>query len=264
MTFKGIDISKWQNNIDWQKVKNQGITFVIIRCSYSTSTDTLFKTHIADAVTNGLNVGVYCYSEALDIRTAISEAKHVISLIKPYHLTYPVCYDMESNAMKSLSDSQRTDIAVAFLKEIENAGYYTCLYANRYWLCNMFEQDRLKPYDKWLAEWTDKPLYEGTYGLWQHAVSYIDGIGRCDCDIAYKDYPSIIKNMNRKNYTDTTLKIGSHVRYNGYVQYSSFGVGKPVFANGTFTVRRIISARPYGVLIDNLGWISKKDCTVVS
>lgn len=263
MSFKGIDISKYQKNIDWKKVKASRVSFAIIRCSYSTHTDKLFKKHITNALKNSINVGVYCYSEAKNVEQAINEANHVLELIKPYELTYPVCYDMESDNLASLSNKERTDIAIAFAETIEKAGYYVCIYANKNWLCNMFDRQSIKAYDIWLAEWNDKPFYDGNFGIWQTGLGFVDGIGECDCDIAYKNYPEIIKALNIRNNVNKQIKIGSKVKFKGYVHGSSFGLGNKFYISGTFSVNNVIPNRKYGVLVNNLGWVAEKDCSII-
>lgn len=256
MTMKGVDISKYQSDIDWDKVKKSNITFAIIRCSCGTTTDRLFHTHMKNALINDIATGVYCYSLAADVNEARKEADNVISLIKDYNITFPVCYDMEDKIQLKLTDSERTDIAISFLERIENAGYYAMLYANRDWLTNRYNTVSLVPYDTWLAEWIAEPKYKGNYGIWQYGLDYVDGIGNCDCDIAYKNYPSIISNMNRRNGTDKNIKIGSLVSYKGLIRSSSFGLGKKLYISGNYIVSAIFKGRPYGVLLDNKGWVN--------
>lgn len=263
MNYKGIDISKYQKNIDWKKVKSSGIQFAIIRCSYSIYTDKLFKKHITNALNNSIDVGVYCYSEALNATDAINEANHVLELVKPYNLTYPVCYDMESNRLASLTNKERTDIAIAFAETVEQDGYYVSIYSSKNWLCNLFDSQSLSRYDIWLAQWGKEPTYEGNFGIWQKGTEIIEGIGKCDCDIAYKNYPEIIKSLNIRNDIEKNVKIGSKVEYKGYVHGSSFGLGKKFYVNGIFSINDVIAKRKYGILINNLGWVAEKDCTAI-
>ena len=260
MSFKGIDISKYQTDIDWKKVKANGVKFAIIRCSYSIYTDKLFKKHITEAIKNSIDVGVYCYCKALNAKQAISEANHVLELIRPYNITYPVCYDMESDSLASLTNKERTDIAIAFAETIEQAGYYVSIYTSKNWLCNMFDMQSLSRYDIWLAEWKDKPTYKGNFGMWQKGLETVNGIGKCDCDIAFKNYPEIIRSLNIRNNTNKEIKIGSKVKYKGYVHGSSFGLGNKFYVNGIFSVNNVIHNRKYGILINNLGWVAEKNC----
>lgn len=263
MTTKGIDVSKWQTKIDWAKVKASGIQFAIIRAGYMQKEDAKFKTHIAGALAQGINVGVYCYAKAKTPAEAVAEANHILTLIKPFKVTYPVFYDLEDAELLPLTNSQRTDIAIAFCEQIENAGYYAGIYANKNWLENLLEYNRLKPYDVWLAQWAKEPSWNGGYGVWQYGQAEVDGVGNCDCNLAYRDYPTIISEKGLNNCATKTLAAGAKVRYKGKVQFSSWGIGKPIQVNGTFTVRKIIKNRKYGVQIDKLGWVAENACSIV-
>jgi len=263
MIYKGIDVSKWQPKIDWTKVKASGITFAILRASYSTTTDSKFKTHIKDALAEGINVGVYCYSTATTVLEAVEEADHILELVRPYKLSYPIFYDLESTQLQALDNQKRTDIAIAFCDRIERAGYYVSIYANKNWLENMLDYNRLRPYDVWLAQWTTEPTWKGTFGMWQYGLGYVDGIGDCDCDISYRDYPSIIAKFGLNNAKSATISIGSKVKYSGKVHSSSWGIGRKIDVNGTFTVKQVIPNRKYGIQINGLGWVAEQDCTLV-
>lgn len=199
MTIKGIDVSVWQPKIDWAKVKNSGISFAILRGAYGTSTDTKFAEHIKGAQAHGIDVGVYVYSIASTIAEAEKEAEHILNVIKPYRLTYPVVYDIEDEKQAGLDKDTRTKLCIAFCEKIENAGYYAMIYANKYWLETKLDYEKLKVYDIWLAQWASKATWTGNYGIWQQGQQYVDGIGNCDVNIAYKDYPTIIKNAGLNN-----------------------------------------------------------------
>jgi len=263
MAFRGVDVSKYQPNIDWKKVKESGISFAIIRTGYSQTTDNKFVSHIQGALEAGINVGVYCYAKANNVTEAVEEADYVLGLIKPYRISYPVCYDVESTNLQALDNQKRTDIAIAFCERIQSAGYYAMIYTNKNWLENMLDYNRLKPYDIWLAQWATKPTWNGTYGMWQYGLDHVDGIGDCDCDVSYKDYPDIITKGGLNNLASNTLCIGSRIKYTGKVHTTSWGLGRSVDVNGIFTVRQIIKKRKYGVQIDQLGWIAEQDCNVI-
>lgn len=268
MTFKGVDVSVWQPSIDWAKVKASGISFAILRGAYGTGTDTKFHEHIKGALAQNINVGVYIFSLADTLEKARKEADHVLELVKPYKISYPIIIDMEGDELSALNNAQRTEIGIAFCERIENAGYYAMIYSNKYWLETKLNYEKLKPYDIWLAQWTKEPTWKGNYGIWQYGLDYVDGIGNCDCDIAYRNYPQImdyagLNNISSSNPASPELKVGSKVRYNGTVYASSWGIGNTIQVNGTFTVKRIIKDRKYGVQIDQLGWIAESDCKVI-
>lgn len=198
--IKGIDVSKWQGDINWQKVKSEGIKFAIIRSSYGQmSIDDKFVDNIKGARAAGIDVGVYHYCYATSVRHAEAEAKHFINIIKPYKLTYPAVLDLEDISQSNLGKPLLTDMAIAFMDIVKDAGYYPMLYASKYWLKRKLDYSRLKNYDIWLAQWASKPTWTGNFGIWQYSsTGKVDGINSdVDLDVAYRDYPSII---NKKEH----------------------------------------------------------------
>lgn len=260
--IRGIDVSKYQSKIDWGKVKASGISFAIIRTGYAQVLDQKFKSHITGATKAGIDVGVYCYAKATDATKAEAEADFVLSLVSPYKLTYPICYDLESVGLQFLTNQQRTDIAIAFLTKIQNAGYYAMLYTNKDWLENKLDYNRLKIFDIWLAQWSLKPTWKGNFGIWQYGLDYVDGIGECDCNIAYKDYPSIINQASLNNSSGNGIKVGDLVKYKGLVYASSWGIGRKIRVDGLYLVKNVISKRKYSIQIGSLGWVAEKDCII--
>ncbi len=224
MTAKGIDVSFWQPRIDWEKVKKGGNSFAIIRAAYGASKDTKFDEHIKNAQAQGIDTGAYIYSIATTVDEAVIEADYLLKIIKPYKLTYPVIYDIEDSKQSFLDNKLRTDLCIAFCDRIEKAGYYAMIYANKYWLEEKLEYERLKRFDIWLAQWTPKASWDGNYGIWQTGQANVDGVGNCSIDIAYRDYPDIIRKAGLNHLKDeppappvvtpqpdTTIKIGSKV-----------------------------------------------------
>lgn len=200
---KGIDVSKWQGNIDWQKVKAAGIEFAILRASYGDGTsrfinngrDEKFEQNYQEAKKAGIPVGAYHYCYARNIEEAKKEAEFFLSVIKGKQFEYPVILDLEDENQQDIDKTTLTDMAIAFLDMIEKAGYYAMLYSNKHWLENKLDYERLKRFDIWLAQWAEKPTWEGNFGIWQYTSDgSVDGIqGRVDMNIAYRDYPTIIK-----------------------------------------------------------------------
>lgn len=193
MEIKGIDISYCNPVIDFDKVRKSGVDFVIIRTGYRTKTDTMFKSHIENAIKAGLDVGVYCYCMAKTTAQARTEAKYVLNLIKPYKLTYPVFYDMEDMSIAELSRTKLTNIALAFLNTVNAAGVRCGLYANPSWIENKLFKSKLTGYDIWLAHWTNNPNKPSKYNygqtMWQWGASDVNGIkGKVDADICFVDY----------------------------------------------------------------------------
>ncbi|MGI5896958.1 MAG: GH25 family lysozyme [Oscillospiraceae bacterium] len=196
MEKQGIDVSKWQGEIDWPRVAASGTAFAMVRASYGRdSEDPRFKANISGAVASGLPCGAYHYCYAMSVEEAKTEAEFFLRTVKGQRLEYPLALDLEDASLAPLGREMLTAIANAFLQVVEEAGYYAMLYANRNWLSNYLDAEVLGRYDLWLANWTENPTYPGSYGMWQYSSQgRIDGVsGNVDRDVAYKDYPQIIK-----------------------------------------------------------------------
>lgn len=196
----GIDVSKWQGEIDWDKVKNAGIDFVIIRCGYRGSVtgslveDPYFLQNIRGATSSGLKVGVYFFTQAINEVEAVEEASMVVSLLGDHELQYPVFIDTEGAGGEGRADNldveTRTAVCEAFCRTIENAGFEAGVYASRSWYNNRLDTSELEKYTIWLAEYRSAPLYQGYYQMWQYtSKGKVDGIkGNVDMNISYTGY----------------------------------------------------------------------------
>lgn len=198
MEFRGIDVSKWQGNIDWNRVKASGVDFAILRAGYgsvSFQKDVTFEDNYQNAKAAGVPVGAYHYSYAKDIAGAKREAQTFLEWIKGKQFEYPVVFDIEESATYNLGRNTVSEIIKTFCSIVEAAGYYVSVYTNKNWLDHVVSDEVKSKYDTWLAQWTSTPSYVGPYGMWQYTSSgTVDGIsGRVDMDIAYKNYPEIIK-----------------------------------------------------------------------
>ena len=210
-TVKGIDVSKWQGEIDWNKVKADGIKFAMIRLGYgsadgtSCGLDGYFEKNVANALKAGINIGCYFYSYATSVAAAKKEAAYVVNVLQKYKgvFTYPVAFDLEDKTQQGLGKTVLTDMVIAFGDAIEKAGFYCSLYSNLNWLKNYLDDSKLKRFDHWLAQWASAPTYTGAFGMWQSSsTGKVSGInGNVDTDIAYKDYPTIIKNAKLNGFT---------------------------------------------------------------
>ena len=190
----GIDVSKWQGDIDFSKVKNAGASFVMIRVGSQSGTggdyvlDPTFKQNIENALENDLKVGVYFYSYADSKKEAQKQANWVIKQIKNYEISLPVVFDFESfdsfNQME-LSIFGLNEVANSFIETINDAGYEGVLYGSKNYL-NAIWKYHTAPV--WLAHYTDQTNYDGEYFMWQMCDDgKIDGIdGYVDIDILYK------------------------------------------------------------------------------
>lgn len=209
--YKGIDVSKWQGRIDWSLVKNDGIQFAMIRSTFGWgkgSEDFLFDINYENAKKVDMPVGVYHYSYARTPEEAVKEAEYCYSVIKGKTFEYPVAYDMEEAGVASLGKERVSAIAKAFCEKMESYGYYVCIYANKHWLDNYFDDEIFEKYDIWLAQWTTKPTFEKVYGIWQKSSKgRVAGInGYVDLNEAYKHYPSIMKYNGLNGYKKTQTK----------------------------------------------------------
>ncbi len=204
-SYKGIDISTWQKNINWAKVKNSGINFVMIRSSFGGTKgqiDAKFNTHYNNAKDVGLNVGAYHFAYATTVEEAKAEAEYCLSVIKGKKFEYPIAYDLEDSRIAVLGKDKISEIAKAFCETMEKNGYYVMIYSNLYWLKHYFTDEVLGKYDIWLAQWANKPTFTKPYGIWQNSSSgAVNGIsGKVDLDESYKNYPSIMKYNGLNGY----------------------------------------------------------------
>lgn len=196
-TKTGIDVSKWNGEIDWDKVKNAGVEFAIIRAGYRGSVtgslveDPCFEANMRGASVSGVPVGVYFFTQAVNEVEAVEEASAVIRLVRDYKLEYPVYIDTEGAGGNGRADSldveTRTLVCEAFCRTIENAGLRAGVYGSRNWYNNKLQADRLEQYEIWLAEYRSVPLYQGYYQMWQYtSKGKVDGIsGNVDLNISY-------------------------------------------------------------------------------
>ena len=196
----GIDVSKYNGDINWEQVKNEGVGFAIIRCGYRGSKtgaiveDPYFRKNIEGATSVGMPIGVYFFTQAVDEREAVEEASAVMSLIKDYKLTFPVFVDSESAGGKGRADdlevTQRSKVLQAFCETIRSGGYKAGIYASKNWFNKRLDVSKLSADNvTWLAEYAEKTSYGGTYQLWQYSsAGRIPGIeGRVDMDLSYLD-----------------------------------------------------------------------------
>lgn len=196
MALKGIDVSQWQGNIDWQKVKGAGVQFAMLRAGYGRNNlDTKFHRNAQGAATAGIPVGLYWFSYALNVEMARKEAQYAVELAKKYKITWPIAYDLEYDTVSyadkngiTITKSLATQMAIAFCEEIKHLGYIPMVYTNLDYLNRYFDRSQL-PYDLWYAQYastasvTDKEI-------WQYSSKgSVPGIsGNVDMNHGYKDY----------------------------------------------------------------------------
>lgn len=211
MSKKGIDVSEFQGKIDWEKVKNDGIEFAILRCGYgmdfSNQDDVEYERNANECERLGIPYGVYLMSYANTVEKARSEAKHVLRLIEGRKISLGVWYDIEDNGTSgAINKETLTNIINTFCNTIKNAGHRVGVYASLNWLENKIEKTIKDNYDIWVAQYYSKCEYEGKYIMWQHTSSgKVNGIStNVDMNILYKDLPVINNNDNNNSKTNNS------------------------------------------------------------
>ena len=199
VTDKGIDVSVWNGNIDWNAVRGAGISYAIIRLGYRGSVtsrltnDANYHTNMKGATAAGLKVGVYFVTQAVNETEAVEEASYCLSLISSYPLSLPVFLDVEASGGRgdAIDMKTRTAVCKAFCRTIENGGYSAGIYANKNWMINHIDMTQLTDYTIWMAQYATQPTYNRTrIDLWQHSCEgKVPGIsGAVDLNISYLNW----------------------------------------------------------------------------
>ena len=199
--FKGVDVSKYQGNINWNQVKASGVEFAIIRVGYrgygsgALVEDPTFRQNIRGATAAGLKVGLYFYSQAVNEAEAAEEASMVLRLCSGYNISYPIYFDTEKVAgdtgrADNISRSQRTANAVTFCDIIRNAGYRAGVYSYASWFYNQLNIANLTQYSIWIAQYRDNLTFDYNYDIWQYTSSgQVPGIpARVDMNVSKRNF----------------------------------------------------------------------------
>lgn len=205
--MKGIDVSRYQTNVDYSKVKAAGYDFVIIRAGIGTSADPMFNTHYMNAKKAGLYVGAYwyCYKKTT-VQGAKEEAEACKKAIAGKVLEMPVYYDVEERTTMNTGKQNVSAMCKAFCTIMEQAGWFCGIYGGQELAQNYLTDDLKNGKAFWLAQYLKTPRYTGQYGMWQFGVAgakagnnptgvkAVPGVsGECDMDYCYVDYPAWIK-----------------------------------------------------------------------
>lgn len=221
-TLQGIDVSGYQKDIDWQKVKDAGIDFAILKIGNINArepdgwyTDSYFQRNVTECERLGIPYGVYAYSYAKNADDAVKGADHIIALLKGHNPTLPVYLDLEDNSIK---DTDHASIAKAFCNTISATGYTPGIYASASWFKNILTDPCFSNsgWGIWTAQYWYGQRYDASLGLgpeypakfdcWQYSIlSTVPGIdGYCDINYWYKDGFS---SSNGKTYSFTGIKL---------------------------------------------------------
>jgi GH25 family lysozyme M1 (1,4-beta-N-acetylmuramidase) len=198
---KGVDISRYQENVEWNKVAADGVDFAIIRVGYRGSTegtlvlDPNFHDHLDAAIANGIDVGVYFFSQALNEAEALEEAEFVLEQIADYDITYPVVIDIEAldagePRTQDMTQAEWTEVAVTFCEQVKEAGYTPMIYGNLRTFLVMLDMSRLEVYDKWVAYYRTQIYFPYQHTIWRYTTrGQVNGIyGDVALNIGFKVY----------------------------------------------------------------------------
>lgn len=211
----GIDISKWNGDIDWKAVKKAGVEFVIIRAGYGTGyVDPYFKKNIEAAIDNDMLIGVYWFSYSWTYQGAKAEAEKCYKTIKPYkkHIDLPVFYDFEYDSINyarkhghSISKKKASMMADTFCCTLKNKGFRSGIYTNLDYARNYFTSDVLSKYHTWIATWSNSCVYKGHYIIWQCTDSYYINGKKFDKNYLY--YNRYLKDISSQKETRKKIKV---------------------------------------------------------
>ena len=232
----GIDVARYQGTIDWKKVAESGVDFAMIRVGYrelvtgKIVADSNAKYNMQEATKYGIKIGAYFFSTAVSKEEAIEEANWVADYIAKYQITYPVVYNCEGyedteNRQYTLTKTQRTDYAIAFLNRISERGYTPMFYASKNEMENdaKWETSRLaKKYKIWVAQYpatpypqTEKSSYTGKHDMWQYTnKGTVPGISKpVDMNVAYFSYKEVQGPQDSEKPEDVTADIEANMKF---------------------------------------------------
>ncbi|MCM1174760.1 MAG: hypothetical protein NC341_06870 [Blautia sp.] len=201
VSHKGIDVSGYQGKINWPKVAAEGVEYAFIRLGIRGYTegaikrDDSFEDNINGALDNGIEAGVYFFTQAASVEEAEEEAQYVLNEIEPYDITYPVVLDVEAvnseNARTAeLTKEERTEYCIAFCEMIKQAGYTPMIYGNLKTFMLLLDMEQLEDYDKWFAYYDTELYFPYNVRVWQYTdTGSIEGIGTdVDIDISFGEF----------------------------------------------------------------------------
>ena len=202
-TFKGIDISKWQGNVDFKKVKASGIQFVIIKAGEKNFADSKFETYYKGATDAGLSVGAYWYTHAKSVAEVQAEMNACINVIKGKKFDYPIFLDIEGEALSAPVGTIQ-NIICTWCDTMFAKKWYAGIYMSKSPL-SALNNKVIGKYPIWVAQYASKCTYKGSYGMWQYSsTGRVSGIsGNVDMDTSYVYYPAYIKAGGFNGYSAT-------------------------------------------------------------
>lgn len=198
---KGIDVSKYQSKINWEKVAGDGVEYAFIRLGIRGSSegklvlDETYQDNIEGALANKIDVGVYFFTQALNKEEAVEEAHFVLENLKDYNITYPIVLDVEEIVTKNprtkdMTKQEWTDVCIAFSETIKEAGYTPMIYGNLKTFMLMLDLEQLEDYEKWFAYYRTPLYFPYDFSVWQYtSTGRVNGIkGDVDINISMRDW----------------------------------------------------------------------------
>ena len=274
MVRDGIDVSQYQGEIDWERVKEH-IDFAILRCGYGQDIpgqdDPTFKRNADECTRLGIPFGVYLYSYATDERAALSEARHVMRLVKDYKMEYPVYLDLEDPRVGRLTNEQIERNCRVWADELARNNYFPGFYASYYWWTSKLTGALFTRYTRWVARYAEELGAEG-FDMWQYTdKGFVEGINApVDRNYAFRDFPAEIRAGGYNNFErpdpnpeppTMNYKVGDHVTFNHvYISSDSSIPLIPYMNHGTIT-RVVPNARNPYLIGNGLGWVNNDSIT---
>lgn len=196
---KGIDVSYYQGDIDWEKIKAAGCEFAILRIGFrgygengTLKQDEMFLTNLQNAHAAGLDIGAYFFAQAINEEEALEEANFVLDILNGTSLELPVIYDPElirdtEARTNNVTGEQFTKNTIVFCDAIEEAGYEPMIYSNMVWEATLFDMEQLQVYPFWYADYEKAPQTPYDFSIWQYSeTGSVDGIdGNVDLNIQF-------------------------------------------------------------------------------
>lgn len=227
MSTRGLDVSEFQGEIDWEQVKAAGFRFAMLRAGYGAGTvDRRFRRNASECGRVGLPFGAYWFCYASTPEEAAAEADSCIKVVSPFQLEYPVCFDIEEASADyvrkergaAFNGSLARSLVRSFCRRVEEKGYFSMFYSSRNFIDAYLGNDLRKRYALWYARYSSR--YDGTgCGIWQYtSQGRVPGIrGDVDLDRGYADYPSIIRRAGLNHLGKARTHVRSDADYVTYV-----------------------------------------------
>ncbi len=198
---KGIDVSRYQEEIDWEKVAGDGVEYAFIRLGIRGATegklaiDVAYEKNMEGALANDIDVGVYFFTQALNAQEAVEEAEFVLENLEDYEISYPIVLDVEEVTTKNprtkeLTKEDRTEACIAFCERVKEAGYTPMIYGNLKTFLLMLDMEKLEEYEKWFAYYRTPLYFPYEFSVWQYtSTGKVDGISTdVDLNVSMKDW----------------------------------------------------------------------------